>query len=84
VSLATRYIPPHLRKNDDEPESEAILKLKKQLKGLLNRCVLFPLSFPLSECDVLFRMSEQNLVSIIDGIEELYRNNRRHGAWLSG
>lgn len=24
-------------------------------------------------------MSEQNLDSIIDGIEELYRNNRRHG-----
>lgn len=60
TSTTTRYIPPHLRKNQDEPESEAIIRLKKQLKGLLNR------------------MSEQNLSSIIESIEELYRNNRRH------
>ncbi|KAJ3570486.1 hypothetical protein NP233_g4365 [Leucocoprinus birnbaumii] len=60
AASATRYIPPHLRKKQDEPESEAIARLKKQLKGLLNR------------------MSEQNLASIIDSIEELYRNNRRH------
>ncbi|KAF9451893.1 hypothetical protein P691DRAFT_772745 [Macrolepiota fuliginosa MF-IS2] len=57
---ATRYIPPHLRKKESDQESEFVARLKKQLKGLLNR------------------MSEQNLGSIIDSIEELYRNNRRH------
>ncbi|KXN88612.1 Suppressor of glycerol defect protein 1 [Leucoagaricus sp. SymC.cos] len=57
---AARYVPPHLRKKQEESESEAVLRLKKQLKGLLNR------------------MSEQNLSSIIDSIEDLYRNNRRH------
>ena len=24
-------------------------------------------------------MSEQNIASIVDGVEEIYRNNRRHG-----
>ena len=28
---------------------------------------------------VHLRMSEQNIGSIVDGIEELYRSNRRHG-----
>ncbi|EKM78096.1 hypothetical protein AGABI1DRAFT_121724 [Agaricus bisporus var. burnettii JB137-S8] len=56
----TRYIPPHLRKSQNEQDSEAITRLKKQLKGLLNR------------------MSEQNLASIIDSVEDLYRDNRRH------
>lgn len=65
VSTGTRYIPPHLRNRQPETEtaeeSEAQIKLKRQLKGLLNR------------------LSEQNISSILDGIEEIYRNQRRHG-----
>ncbi|THH33208.1 hypothetical protein EUX98_g958 [Antrodiella citrinella] len=58
----TRYIPPHLRNRqpDTVEESEAQTKLKRQLKGLLNR------------------MSEQNIASIVEGIEEIYRNHRRN------
>ena len=44
-------------------ESEAQIKLKRQLKGLLNR------------------LSEQNIGTILEGIEELYRGNRRHGGF---
>ncbi|PCH42403.1 hypothetical protein WOLCODRAFT_132368 [Wolfiporia cocos MD-104 SS10] len=60
---ATRYVPPHLRNRgaEDKPgDSEAQMKLIRQLKGLLNR------------------MSEQNIASIIDGVEEIHRNHRRH------
>ncbi|ESK94709.1 mif4g ma4 domain-containing protein [Moniliophthora roreri MCA 2997] len=59
---ATKYIPPHLRNaiKASDGTSEALLKLTKQLKGLLNR------------------MSEQNIGSILDGVEEVYRNERRH------
>ncbi|OSD06573.1 MIF4G-domain-containing protein [Trametes coccinea BRFM310] len=59
----SKYVPPHLRKRaeaESAQQSEAQLKLTKQLKGLLNR------------------MSEQNIASIVDGVEEIYRNNRRH------
>ncbi|KAJ7707589.1 hypothetical protein B0H17DRAFT_1166033 [Mycena rosella] len=55
------YIPPHLRNRPrDEADSELLVKLKRQLKGLLNR------------------MTEQNIASILDSIEEIYRNNRRN------
>ncbi|TCD69365.1 suppressor of glycerol defect [Steccherinum ochraceum] len=56
------YVPPHLRNRESEglQESEEQIKLKRQLKGLLNR------------------LSEQNIASILEGIEEIYRNNRRH------
>ncbi|KAK7050892.1 suppressor of glycerol defect [Paramarasmius palmivorus] len=59
---ATKYVPPHLRNKEkaSDETSEALLKLTKQLKGLLNR------------------MSEQNIGSIVDSIEEVYRNQRRH------
>ncbi|TFK70346.1 MIF4G-domain-containing protein [Pluteus cervinus] len=58
---AGAYVPPHLRKQaTDLPLPEVDLKLKRQLKGLLNR------------------MSEQNIASILDSTEEVYRNNRRH------
>lgn len=53
------YIPPHLRKVQ-ESNSEAIQKLTRQLKGLLNR------------------MSEQNIGSIVDSFEEIYREHRRN------
>ncbi|KAJ7158634.1 hypothetical protein C8R46DRAFT_1178090 [Mycena filopes] len=57
----TAYIPPHLRNRPrDEADSELIIKLTRQLKGLLNR------------------MTEQNIASILDSIEEIYRNNRRN------
>ncbi|KAL0574986.1 suppressor of glycerol defect [Marasmius crinis-equi] len=56
----TKYVPPHLRNSNSTNSSEAILKLTKQLKGLLNR------------------MSEQNIGSILESVEELFRNNRRH------
>ncbi|KAK7690918.1 hypothetical protein QCA50_006021 [Cerrena zonata] len=59
---ATKYIPPHLRNRPAETfeDSEAKLKLIRQIKGQLNR------------------MSEQNIGTIIDAIEEIYRNHRRH------
>ena len=58
--------------------SEAQLKLTRQLKGLLNRCVF--IIFPHDSMLILrLSMSEQNIASIVDGVEEVYRNNRRHG-----
>ncbi|TEB34519.1 ARM repeat-containing protein [Coprinellus micaceus] len=56
------YVPPHLRKAKLEAQqpSEQVIKLTRQLKGLLNR------------------MSEVNISSIVDGIEEIYRNNSRN------
>ncbi|KAI0078809.1 MIF4G-domain-containing protein [Panus rudis PR-1116 ss-1] len=58
---SSRYVPPHLRNRaSGEQPSEEMVKLTRQLKGLLNR------------------LSEQNIASIIDGVEEVYRNNRRH------
>ncbi|KAK0193837.1 hypothetical protein F5146DRAFT_1101683 [Armillaria mellea] len=61
VPTVSRYVPPHLRHNQtSEKDSEEVIKLKRNLKGLLNR------------------MSEQNLSSILDGVEEQYRKHRRH------
>ncbi|SJL09699.1 uncharacterized protein ARMOST_13080 [Armillaria ostoyae] len=61
VPTVSRYVPPHLRHDQtSEKESEEVIKLKRNLKGLLNR------------------MSEQNLSSILDGVEEQYRKHRRH------
>lgn len=38
ASTTGRYIPPHLRNVDaSEPQSETTLKLRRKLKGLLNR-----------------------------------------------
>ncbi|KAJ7227305.1 hypothetical protein GGX14DRAFT_629361, partial [Mycena pura] len=59
--LATAYIPPHLRgRAADQADSEAIVKLTRQLKGLLNR------------------MTEQNITSILESIEDIYRKHRRN------
>ncbi|KAK0204844.1 hypothetical protein DFS33DRAFT_1373461 [Desarmillaria ectypa] len=61
VPTVSRYIPPHLRHGlTSEKDSEKIIKVTRNLKGLLNR------------------MSEQNLSSILDGVEEQYRKHRRH------
>ncbi|KAG5635726.1 hypothetical protein H0H81_010304 [Sphagnurus paluster] len=57
---ATPYVPPHLRKKEPVEDSEEVLKLKRQLKGLLNR------------------MSEQNMGTILDSIEVIYRDHRRN------
>ncbi|KAJ7903418.1 hypothetical protein B0H14DRAFT_3079584 [Mycena olivaceomarginata] len=57
----TAYVPPHLRNRpQDEAGSEAMIKLTRQIKGLLNR------------------MTEQNIASILDSIEEIYRKNSRN------
>ncbi|KIP05858.1 hypothetical protein PHLGIDRAFT_107708 [Phlebiopsis gigantea 11061_1 CR5-6] len=61
---STRYVPPHMRNRQADPEtekqSEEQAKLARQLKGLLNR------------------MSEQNIGSILDSAEDLYRAHRRY------
>ncbi|KAG6856902.1 hypothetical protein H0H87_012483 [Tephrocybe sp. NHM501043] len=64
---ATRYFPPHLRNKElaNEKPSESMLRLSRQLKGLLNR------------------MSEQNMSSILDNIEAIYRENRRNDVTTS-
>jgi len=56
------------------------LKLQRQLKGLLNRYYRsFDSSFPSDPDPVTCRMSEQNIAAILDSIEDVYRNHRRHG-----
>ncbi|RDB25941.1 Suppressor of glycerol defect protein 1 [Hypsizygus marmoreus] len=62
AETGTRYVPPHLRNalRDNAKDSEVMVKLSKQLKGLLNR------------------MSEQNMATILDSVEEIYRDNRRN------
>jgi len=57
--------------------SDALAKLTKQLKGLLNRWVTFWLFEPGDQC--YLRMSEQNLSVILNSVEDLYRDNRRNG-----
>ncbi|KAJ7455339.1 hypothetical protein B0H11DRAFT_252563 [Mycena galericulata] len=57
----TAYIPPHLRNRPrDDADAELIVKLNRQIKGLLNR------------------MTEQNIASILDSVEEIYRKHRRN------
>lgn len=59
----SRYVPPHLRNRggaETPQESEAAVKLTRQLKGLLNR------------------MSEQNIGTITESVEDVYRSHRRH------
>ncbi|KAH7884460.1 hypothetical protein F5I97DRAFT_2037366 [Phlebopus sp. FC_14] len=57
-----RYVPPSLRKQVQATVGvqEDLVKLTRQLKGLINR------------------MSEQNMSTVLDNIEEVYRNHRRH------
>ncbi|GJJ08265.1 hypothetical protein Clacol_002475 [Clathrus columnatus] len=58
IGTETRYIPPHLRAASNN--SENLMKLVRQLKGLLNR------------------LSEPNLTSIVNSIEEVYREHPKH------
>ncbi|KAJ3793002.1 hypothetical protein GGU11DRAFT_818847 [Lentinula aff. detonsa] len=59
-SSATRYVPPQLRAKAESKDLEDQVKLRRQIKGFLNR------------------MSEQNIATILDSVEETYRNHRRH------
>lgn len=64
---------------EGEGHTEEQAKLSRQLKGLLNRYVsifdkVHPQFIPKHS-----RMSEQNIASIVDATEELYRSHRRHG-----
>ncbi|KAJ3515422.1 hypothetical protein NLJ89_g1761 [Agrocybe chaxingu] len=74
------YVPPHLGKlqRQDDANSETILKLTRQLKGLLNRQEFLSMRFWQHPNTVLARMSEQNIGTIITSIEEVYREHRRN------
>jgi len=62
--IATKYIPPALRKamagGDEEKKRIALLRLNKQVKGMLNR------------------LAESNMHGIASQMEELYRDNSRN------
>ncbi|KAI5779317.1 hypothetical protein EDC01DRAFT_780202 [Geopyxis carbonaria] len=58
VASANKYIPPSLRKAATT-ESEELLRLRRQVQGLLNR------------------LSEANLITILNELEEIYRSNPR-------
>ncbi|KAI9333948.1 hypothetical protein DFJ73DRAFT_853544 [Zopfochytrium polystomum] len=59
VSTASKYVPPHLR-GKPTTQSEQLLRLRRQMQGVLNR------------------LSDANLESIVNSIEEGFRNNPRH------
>lgn len=83
-SPATRYVPPHLRVQADNKHSEEQIKLTRQIKGLLNRYLhLYFGSSAFISRSPLCRMSEQNITTILDSVEETYRSHRRHGKFCS-
>ncbi|KAI8980186.1 ARM repeat-containing protein [Trametes punicea] len=59
----SKYVPPHLRKRA-EGKNEHLSEAQLKLNKQLK--------------GLLNRMSEQNIASIVDGVEELYRDHRRH------
>ncbi|KAL6307436.1 ARM repeat-containing protein [Sparassis latifolia] len=61
-SSETRYIPPHLRVRTQETPQDSETQLKL-IRQLKG---------------LLNRMTEQNIASIVDGVEEIYRDHRRH------
>ncbi|TFK50018.1 ARM repeat-containing protein [Heliocybe sulcata] len=61
-SSATRYIPPHLRQSAATEQGESE-EIIKMTRQLKGQ---------------LNRMTEQNIGSIVDAIEEMYRKHRRH------
>lgn len=76
----SKYTPPHLRKAAMDPldkSSESLVKLTKQLNGLLNRYAPH-LSLSISVLKAV-SLSEQNISSILDGVEDAYRNHSRNG-----
>lgn len=64
-----RYVPPHLRNRQAGSEAEAEKLSEEQIK--LQRQLK----------GLLNRMSEQNISTILDSMEEIYRDHRRHGAF---
>ncbi|KAI5833141.1 ARM repeat-containing protein [Schizophyllum commune Tattone D] len=60
---ASRYVPPHLRNKAAAGDGQDAEVIAKLTKKLKG---------------LLNRMTEQNLGSIIEGVEETYRQNRRH------
>ncbi|OJT11465.1 Suppressor of glycerol defect protein 1 [Trametes pubescens] len=59
----SKYVPPHLRKRAEAESGQPSEAQLKLTKQLKG---------------LLNRMSEQNMASIVEGVEEIYRNNRRH------
>jgi len=80
---ASKYIPPHLRKVAADvrtQSSESLVKLTKQLKGLLNRYDAYLLSLYIYiYAHGVSSLSEQNMASILDGVEETFRSYSRNG-----
>ncbi|KAA1467657.1 ARM repeat-containing protein [Dentipellis sp. KUC8613] len=73
--IATKYVPPHLRRQTaDSNQSEALAKLSRQLKGFLNRLSEQNIGNILDEVEGLYRTHRRNDVTstitslIIDGI----------------
>lgn len=63
----SRYIPPHLRNRQVGSEVEKLSEEQIKLQRQLK--------------GLLNRMSEQNISSILDRVEEVYRDHRRYGAF---
>ncbi|EIW57543.1 ARM repeat-containing protein [Trametes versicolor FP-101664 SS1] len=59
----SKYVPPHLRKRAEAESGQPSEAQLKLTKQLKG---------------LLNRMSEQNMASIVEGVEEIYCNNRRH------
>ncbi|KAF7970077.1 hypothetical protein HWV62_25056 [Athelia sp. TMB] len=73
----SRYVPPHLRNRDstnDQPDSEELIKLKRQLNGLLNRMSEQNMAAILDSMEELYRKNRRHDLTstlttlIIDGI----------------
>ncbi|GJE88610.1 MIF4G and MA3 domain-containing protein [Phanerochaete sordida] len=60
----TRYVPPHLRNRQAGPEAEKLSEEQIKLQRQLK--------------GLLNRMSEQNISTILDSMEDIYRDHRRH------
>ncbi|XP_042105029.1 nucleolar MIF4G domain-containing protein 1 isoform X5 [Ovis aries] len=70
-----KYVPPHVRRveeTEDAQKKEELERLKKQVKGLVNRTAALSLVFP-----PVRRLSEPNLASISSQLEELYMGHSR-------
>ncbi|KAF7977509.1 hypothetical protein HWV62_3486 [Athelia sp. TMB] len=73
----SRYVPPHLRNHDsahNQPDSEELIKLKRQLNGLLNRMSEQNMAAILDSIEELYRKNRRHDLTstlttlIIDGI----------------
>ncbi|KAJ1655449.1 suppressor of glycerol defect, partial [Dispira simplex] len=55
TSSARRYVPPHLRKQESDPASERLVKIRKQVQGLLNRLSESNVESILSQAEDIYR-----------------------------